>query len=433
MSKLWILIAREYAQVVKKKSFLIGILLTPIFMILITIVPAMLATKKSATLEKIAIIDLDQQGIGEDFKEAMNRYKLNDSTPAYMVTDIYVIDPNDSIAVAERRKFLDSLVSGGTLKSYLILAEGVADNDSAFLVAKSFSFNTASRFEKGVSDILASMRLRKSNINLASDSVLKITRRIDLIQQAPGGKVRDFMTMYLGGIVFVMIIFSTIIGYGQILMRSVIEEKNSRIMEVMISSVSPFQLMAGKIIGLGLASLTQVAVWVTIGLGIYSYRGALNISADISGIIFNPVFITFFVLYLVIGYILYSTLFALIGSVCNTDKEAQNFIFPITMSLIFPIIIAMYIIQEPDSILAVTLSLIPFFTPTMMILRLNVIGAESFSFGNPIILQAALGVIITILTTTLVIWLTSRVFRIGILMYGKRPTLPEIIKWMRYK
>jgi ABC-2 type transport system permease protein len=176
-----------------------------------------------------------------------------------------------------------------------------------------------------------------------------------------------------------------------------------------------------------------VGVWVIIGLGIYSYRGALNVSADISGIIFNPVFITFFVIYLVIGYILYSTLFALIGSVCNTDKEAQNFLFPITMSLIFPIIIAMYIIQEPDSVLAVTLSLIPFFTPTMMILRMNVIGAESFSFGNPIIFQAALGVVITTLTTVLVIWLTSRVFRIGILMYGKRPTLPEIIKWMRYK
>jgi len=433
MSKLWILIAREYAQVVKKKSFLIGILLTPIFMIAITVLPAMLATKKPATMEKIAIIDLDQQGIGEAFKEAIKRYKLDDSTPSYKVTDIYVMDPDDSIAVAERRQALDSLVSGGTLKSYLILGKGIADKDSAYLVAKSFSISTASRFENRISDILAGIRLKKSNINLNSDSVLTLTRRIELTQQAPGGKVRDFLTMYMAGIVFVMIIFSTVIGYGQILMRSVIEEKNSRIMEVMISSVSPFQLMAGKIIGLGLASLTQVGVWVIIGLGIYSYRGALNVSADISGIIFNPVFITFFVIYLVIGYILYSTLFALIGSVCNTDKEAQNFLFPITMSLIFPIIIAMYIIQEPDSVLAVTLSLVPFFTPTMMILRMNVIGAESFSFGNPIIFQAALGVVITTLTTVLVIWLTSRVFRIGILMYGKRPTLPEIIRWMRYK
>jgi ABC-2 type transport system permease protein len=129
---------------------------------------------------------------------------------------------------------------------------------------------------------------------------------------------------------------------------------------------------------------------------------------------------------------MYSTLFALIGSICNSDKEAQNYIFPITMSLLLPVFRAMYVIQEPDSPVVVALSLIPIFTPTMMIMRLNIMSAEAFTMNNPIIMEAILGVIITALTTVAIIWLTSKVFRIGILMYGKRPTLPELIKWIRY-
>jgi len=432
MKKLWILIAREYAQVVKKKSFLVGIFLTPLFMIGVTVVPSLLAMKKPATTERLAIIDLNGQGVGEKLKEALAQYKLNDSSPAYSVTQIYNPPPDDSMAIASVRKQLDSLVLAKQLKSYLVISRGVEQNDSVILVGKSFSFTANSRFERRLSDILAGIRLQKSNINVGIDSVLNLTRRIELKEQSPGGKSRDFGTIFLTGMVFVMIIFMTAIGYGQTLMRSVIEEKNSRIIEIMVSSVSAFQLMAGKIIGLGLATLTQIGIWLAIGIGIYSYRGALNISGDIMGAIFNPVIIVFFLLYLILGYIMFSTIFALIGSICNSDKEAQNFIFPVTMSMILPLIIGMYIVQEPDSAVVTVLSLIPFFTPTMMIMRLNIIGADTFSFANSIVLEAAVGVILTALTTLVIIWITSRIFRIGILMYGKRPTLPELIRWIRY-
>ncbi len=432
MSKMWVIIKREYAQVVKKKSFIVGIILTPLFMVAITVLPALLASKKSADTQKIAIIDMDNKKVGEKFAEKLKQYTLDNDLPAYEVTDIYNINPGDTAKLTKQRSVLDSLVRAKQIKSYLVINYKAEENDSIVLVAKSFGFRTNSRFEKRLSDILSGIRLNNSEVNLEVDSILALTRRIDLSQQAPGGRERDFLTMYLGGIVFVMIIFMTIITYGQVLMRSIIEEKNSRIIEVMISSVSPFQLMAGKIIGLGLANLTQVGIWIVIGIGIYNFRGDLNISADIAATMFNPVFLSFFLIYMLIGYIMYSTLFALIGSIVNTDKEAQNFIFPITMSLILPVMVAMYIIQEPDSVITVTLSMIPIFTPTMMILRMNFIGVDAFSFANPIILEATIGVIITSLTTLLIIWLTSKIFRIGILMYGKRPTLPEIIKWMRY-
>lgn len=432
MNKMWVIIKREYAQVVKKKSFIVGIFLTPIFMAVITILPAMLASQKSDTTHKLAIIEMDNRQIGERFAESLTQYTLDNDLPAYEIAEIYYISPDDTAKLTEQRAILDSLVRGKELKSYLIINNNAEVNDSIVLVAKSFGFSTNSRFEKRLSDILSGIRLNKSEVNLEIDSILNLTRRIDLTQQAPGGIERDFLTMYMGGIIFVMIIFMTIITYGQVLMRSIIEEKNSRIIEVMISSVSPFQLMAGKIIGLGLANLTQVGIWIILGIGIYIFRGDLDINADVAATMFNPVFLTFFLVYMFIGYIMYSTLFALIGSIVNTDKEAQNFIFPITMILILPVMTAMYIIQEPDSALTVTISLIPIFTPTLMIMRMNFIGVDAFTFSNPIVLEATIGIVLTSLTTLLIIWITSKIFRIGILMYGKRPTLPEIIKWMRY-
>jgi ABC-2 type transport system permease protein len=162
-------------------------------------------------------------------------------------------------------------------------------------------------------------------------------------------------------------------------------------------------------------------------------RGAFEIPQDIADILFNPTFIFFFVAYLIIGYLLFSTLFALVGSIVNTDKEAQGFVMPITMTLLLPIFLAIHVVQEPDSTLSTVLSLIPFITPTMMVLRLNFAGVESFSFANPVVFQATIGLAITLVTLIFVIWIVSKVFRIGVLMYGKRPTLPEIIKWVRYK
>lgn len=432
MRKLWILIKSEYLQVVKKKSFLIGVLLTPIFMLGVTVIPAMLAGKQSDSTESISIIDIDNNGIGERFAKALENYKLSDDAPAYRVNEIYSPAPGDSAALANLQARLDSMVLDKRLKYYMIIYNNVEQTDSVSLVAKSFGFSSNRRFERNMSNILASMRLEKSSVNLSVDSVLNLTRSLDIHQQAPGGKERDFLTLYLGGIIFVMIIFGTVIGYGQVLMRSVIEEKNSRIIEVLVSSVSPFQLMAGKVIGLGMASLTQVFIWGIIGAGLYFFRGSLDISADIAGVLFNPVFIFFFVAFLLVGYIMFSTLFALIGSIVNTDKEAQSFIFPITMTLILPVIMASYLVQEPDSTVAVVMSLIPFFTPTMMIMRLNFIGADTFSLANPIILESFLGLGITIVFSILIIWFTAKVFRIGILMYGKRPTFPEIIKWIRH-
>jgi ABC-2 type transport system permease protein len=435
MNKFWTILKAEYSQVVKKKSFIVGIILTPVFLIGITVLPALLADKKISSQERYAIIDTDGRGLGERFAESLNRYKLDDdtTTSAYELTQVYNLTRGASDRLDSMRVALDSALLQKQLKYYVVIFPNVEKNDSALMVSKSLSFKTSARFERRISDILSSLRLENSNINLPVDSILAMTRSIDMLQASPGGKKRDFLTVYFGALIFVMIVFGSVISFGQVLMRSVIEEKNSRVMEVLISSVSPFQLMMGKVIGLGAANLTQIGIWVTIGLALFIFRGAVEIPAEAAAVVFNPILIGYFIVFLILAYIIYATLFAFIGSICNTDKEAQNFIFPIVMSLMLPIFMLMYIVQEPDGTLAVVLSLIPIFTPTMMVARLNIIGPENFSFTDPIIMEATIGVLLSTLFALLMIWVTGRVFRIGILMYGKRPTMPEIIKWVRHR
>jgi ABC-type Na+ efflux pump permease subunit len=204
---MWVIIKREYAEVVKKKSFLIGVILTPLFMTVIMVLPALLADRKPSTTERIAIIDLDGRGVGEKFKEALSKYKVADDKPAYEVTQIYNLPPDDTVEVNRLRRVLDSLMLGKKLKSYVVLNKDLEKNDSCLMVAKSFGFRTNSRFNYSLSQVLSKMRLENSGINIGTDSVLKLTRRVELSQLAPGGKERDFLTMYLAGIVFVMIIY----------------------------------------------------------------------------------------------------------------------------------------------------------------------------------------------------------------------------------
>jgi ABC-2 type transport system permease protein len=152
---------------------------------------------------------------------------------------------------------------------------------------------------------------------------------------------------------------------------------------------------------------------------------------SIGVVAFNPVVVLAFVLFLVSGYVLYSTVYAVIGSLVTSEKEAQNFHFPIIISLLLPIFVGMRVMQEPNSMMAVVLSFIPIFTPTMMMMRVCFIAPGAVD-SSGIILQVLLGFVLVVVTTMGTIWLSAKIFRVGVLMYGKRPTLAEVIKWIRY-
>ena len=437
MSKFLIVFKREYAQVVKKKSFVVGLILMPVLMLAFVLLPALLAHMKADGTERLAIIDQTERSIGNQFAESLNEYKLTDDedTPYYSVEQVYTIDPGDFARFRAVEDSLREQINDKNIKYFLVLKQDADLVDSSmYIVTNSDNFRSLRRFERKLSNLMASVRLEMSDINLSVDSALSLTRSIDLVVRDTKGESMPFLTKYFSALVFVMVLFGTILGYGQLVMRSVIEEKNSRIMEVMISSVSPFQLMMGKVIGLGAATMTQVAVWFAMGAGLFLLRSSFDIDPSIDRIVFNPVIIVFFVLYLVSGYLLFSTLFALLGSIVTSDKEAQSLVAPITMLLILPVILGIAVVQEPNSLMARVLSLIPFTAPTMMMMRLVFVAPtlSEYSLFSGIVGEALLGFLLVVAAFAGMVWLTSKVFRIGILMYGKRPTLPEIIKWLKY-
>lgn len=437
MHKFFVIMKREYLQVVKKKSFVIMMFLTPAIMAAFMVVPAWLATREKSTADYLAVIDRGSEEIGEQFANSLRRYKLpGTENPAYVVDPIIKLDPTDDTRFKTVYDSLVAAVSDAQLKGFLVVQPDAYKADSnLLLVTNSDDFITLRRIEDRLSSVLSSHRIKAANIDVSVDSVLALTHDINLPVRDTQGEAIPPMLKFFAALIFVMLIYMMIITYGATLMRSVIEEKTSRIIEVLVSSVSPFQLMTGKVIGLGLAAFTQVAVWVLMGAAIFVYAnaGGLAINEAVGRMVFNPVIVIFFVLFFVVGYILYSSMFALIGSIVNSDKEAQNFIFPITISLILPVMIASTVARDPGATWARVLSFIPFFAPTMMLERIVFIAptATEYSLFSGIVAEASLSFIVVSLTTLGIVWLSAKVFRVGVLMYGKRPTLPEIVKWVR--
>jgi ABC-2 type transport system permease protein len=223
----------------------------------------------------------------------------------------------------------------------------------------------------------------------------------------------------------------TLLFYAVAVMRSVLEEKTSRIVEVVLSSMRPFQLMLGKILGVGAVGLTQFAIWIGLvavvaltGLPalVSNQPGLLSLESIreyIPGLGLPALFVLFFLG----GYFIYSGLFAAVGAMCNSDEEAQQAQFPVILLLVVPVIFVTGVIQNPTAPLSVSLSFVPFFTPILMFARVAVGGASGWEIAVSVVLMAA--------TVLAVAWVAGRIYRVGILMAGKRPTLPELWRWVR--
>ena len=207
-------------------------------------------------------------------------------------------------------------------------------------------------------------------------------------------------------------------------MRSIILEKSTRIVEVLLSTTSAFKMMTGKILGQGFVGITQYVIWAIFGIMLVLYGNrVLPVSSEYLN--FAPSIFIYFVVFYILGYFVYAILFSAIGAMVNTDQEGQQISFPIIMLLVVPIMILGLVVKNPDSTIVTIFSLIPFFSPIIMFARINLTSPGMLEIGGSIL--------ILIFTIILLIWLVAKIYRVGILMYGKRPNLPEIIKWMRIK
>jgi ABC-2 type transport system permease protein len=219
-----------------------------------------------------------------------------------------------------------------------------------------------------------------------------------------------------------MILYTSILMWGQSVMTGVIEEKGTRVIEVVLSGLSATELLAGKLVGVGAAGLTQFGVWALSMLGLSITMAAPDAAFKLPEV--SALILVSFVLFFLLGYAFYASLYAAVGSAVNNLQEAQSFVMPLVMPLVVAIMFFPVVLESPDGPLAVALSFVPLFTPLLMFLRIVVL--------TPPMWQIGLSLVVMLGSIAGVLWCAARIYRVGVLMYGKRPTFPELLRWIRH-
>ncbi len=423
MKKILSVIKREYIQIVRTKGFIIGTILGPVLMAALIFIPILVSVLSVGEQERIAVVD-ETQEIFMDLDKKLD-HKLKDGRRRYLLEKYEL--RTDTEALKEE---LNQKVLSNAINAYLYIPKEIAEEGSAEYVSKHVSdFNKIEDISGALNRVVIEKRLRTEGLDPAK--IAEYIRRVGLkpIKMTKRGAEEDTGGTFIYSYLLVFILYITLFFYGAIIMRGVIEEKSSRVVEIVLSSLRPFQLMVGKIFGIAAVGFTQYTIWALFGLGASRY-GKSYLASHIPASDFSlpsiPVYVfVYFVLFFVLGYFLYGTLYAAIGSMVNTEKEAQQLLFPVTMFLVVPMLLMVFVIRAPNSTLAVVLSMIPFFAPILMLLRICVL--------TPPFIQVAGSIAILVLTILLMIWLTAKIYRVGILMYGKPPRFREIVKWLRYK
>ena len=403
---------REYLERVRSKAFIISTVLGPILLTGLTVIPALLAGRAGKPL-RVAVLDASGALAGP-VTEALERSEREGSRR-------FLVPAAGAGSVEERERRLKEAVRSQEIDGYLRLPADALEGGTAVYYGRNVSNAVDLRIlESTVSDALVGLRLGAAGLEPAR--VRDLTRKVDLktIRVTEAGEREDRGATIIFAIVLLMILYTTVLMWGQAVMTGVIEEKSSRVVEVIASSVSSTKLLAGKLLGIGAAGLTQFLVWslslLLASLGAAAYAPQASLPEV------TPLVLVSFVVFFLLGYALYSSLFAAVGSCVNTTQEAQSLAFPVFMPLVFAVTLFPLVLQSPDGTLATVLSLVPFFTPLLMFLRVTVLA--------PPLWQIALAVVLTAATVAAVVAVAARIYRVGILMYGKRPTFPEILRWI---
>ena len=422
---------REFIERVRTKAFVIGTILGPIFMGTIMIVPALMA-RNIAKSVSITVLDgegslraLVEQSLAGDTEARPEATRDGLGRARNQGTTKFVILPPQGADLPAQREAARQAVLKGTLDAYVVLPPDVLSESKAEYYAKSVTdFEGIRAVDRAIEKAVFGKRISAAGI--APDRVEALTRPLDLkrLRVSLKGDQEDRGVSFFLSLILVMMIYIGTLMWGQVVMTGVIEEKTNRVVEVIVSSTTPRNLLFGKLLGVGGAGLLQFGIWILALVGVSAASGSLAFLSGVDLPEINPVLIAAFPIFFLLGFFLYASLYAAIGSAVNTIQEAQNFIFPVMLPIIMAMVCWPVVMRAPDSTLSVVLSLIPFMTPILMFLRMSVL--------MPPVWQIALSVVLTSLTIALVIWVAARIYRVGILMYGKPPNFPEMVRWVRH-
>ena len=448
MNKSILILKREYLTRVKKKSFIIMTLLIPIMMAAFTILPAYLASMDDTEQRTIAVYD--PTGL------ILNKLENQDYTKFHYIPE-------------QEYNELKKDFNSNQFYALLYIPENILTTNQAQLVSdKQITFDIKNMVADRIETIIENEK-RQQVVNETGMpdlekklSATKTNIELNTIKLGDNGEaVKSSTEMAMGiGYAAGFLIYMFVFIYGTMVMKGVMEEKSSRIVEVIISSVKPFQLLFGKIIGIGLVGLTQIALWIVLGTaitaGVSAFMGGgsaqtalqaqdimtggqamgqiaisdganSNVAFDIIQMIGNlnlPLILFALFFYFIGGFLLYASLMGAIGAAVDSDEDAQQMMLPVSMPLIFSIIMLFPVVKNPEGSLAFWVSMIPFTSPVTMMVRIP--------FGIPA-WEIILSMSILVATIFGTIWVAGKIYRTGILMYGKKVTLKEIVKWLFYK
>ena len=420
MKKMLLVVRREYLDRVKKKSFLIGTILGPVLMGLLIFAPALIFKLSPETQTTVSVIDLTgevYQQMEVSLTDTLGSGELKFSLREY---------PAEGIGIDEAKRVLNLEVEEDAIDGYVIIPADIMDSGKATFYGKRVGdIKSLESLESALSNVIIGMRLSTKGLDYSE--VRGLVKRIELetmqVTEDGAEKRGGFDFVFMSSFLFIMMLYMTILMWGVAVQRSIIEEKNNRVIEVLLSSLRPEDLLFGKIFGVGAVGLTQYAIWGLFGAIMTAYGLTMGGPvAELAGN-FSLATLGFFILYYLLGFLFYATMFAGIGSVCNTDQEAQQMQTPVVLCLVFTILLPMLVIQRPDSTFATVISLIPFFTPIVMFMRINVLMPPAW--------QIVLSIVLMVLAIRFSGMLAAKVFRTGILMYGKKPDAREILKWLK--
>ena len=436
MNKIGLIIKREYFTRVKKRSFIIMTFLGPLLIAAVYISPILLALHADNEKRTIAVVDQSHW---------FERQFTDTKSQSFIMLDDISIDSTKK------------LVQMGRYDIALFIPETQLNIPSSAVVysMKQVPMSVEDHIKDVMKNEIQVQKLLANGVDPEILESIKTNVNLSVIRMDEGGDEKETFTevQFIMGMLLSVLIYTFIMLFGGQVMQGVSEEKSSRIVEVIVSSVKPFQLMMGKIIGVSLVALTQFVIWIlltgTISLGFSAAMGigqinpissgtVLTQNVDTSTIMDNETVqhivdiaqsINFgqvifgFILFFLLGYLLYATMFAAIGSVVENNTDSQQFSLPITVPLIIAMLSAIYIVNDPDSSLAIWMSMIPFTSPVVMMVRIP--------FGIPI-WQIALSAFILVASFIGMTWIAAKIYRTGILMYGKKLNYKELFKWLKY-
>ncbi len=420
MKKMLLVVRREYLDRVKKKSFLIGTILGPVLMGLMIFAPALIFRLSPDTQTTVSVVDLT--GVVYEQMEASLTDTLDSGELKFSLRE----HKAEEIGLDEAKRVLNLEVEEDAIDGYLVIPADIIESGKATYYGKRVGdIKSNDNLERALSKVIIGMRLSSEGLEYSKVKGLVENVNLETMQVTEDGaeKRGGFDFVFMSSFLFIMMLYMTILMWGVAVQRSIIEEKNNRVIEVLLSSLRPEDLLFGKIFGVGAVGMTQYAIWGLFGTIMTAY--GLTMGGPVAELAGNFSFATlgFFILYYLLGFLFYATMFAGIGSVCNTDQEAQQMQTPVVLCLVFTILLPMLVIQRPDSTFATVISLIPFFTPIVMFMRINVLMPPAW--------QIVLSIVMMVLAIRFSGMLAAKIFRTGILMYGKKPDVREILKWLK--